>query len=89
MNILYRVELLLCNDRKISKYTRVNSNQRLGKQVPVVTDTHATIKVLLEMMSSTRSVPRIYKEDRGIKDNTFRESLKIFQFEGSRLSERT
>jgi hypothetical protein len=35
---------------------RVVSRQRLGKHVPAVTDTHATIEVLLETVFSTRSV---------------------------------
>jgi hypothetical protein len=37
--------------------------QRLGKHVPVATDTHATIEVLLETAFSTRSLQRGYKED--------------------------
>jgi hypothetical protein len=36
--------------------TRAVSGQRLGKQVPVVTDAHETIEVLLETLFSTRSV---------------------------------
>jgi hypothetical protein len=39
------------------------SRQRLGKHVPGVTDTHATIEVLLETVFSTRSVQSGYKED--------------------------
>jgi hypothetical protein len=39
------------------------SRQRLGKHVPAATDMHATIEVLLEMVLSTRSVQRSYKED--------------------------
>jgi hypothetical protein len=41
---------------RVSKYTRAVSMQRLGKHVPVATDTHAIIEVLLETVSSTRSV---------------------------------
>jgi hypothetical protein len=37
--------------------------QRLGKHVSVATDTHATIEVLLEMVFSTRSIQRGYKDD--------------------------
>jgi hypothetical protein len=39
------------------------SIQRLGKQVPAAMDTHVTIEVLLEILFSTRSVQRRYKED--------------------------
>jgi hypothetical protein len=42
---------------------RVISRQQLGKYVPAATDTHATIGVLLKILSSTRSVQRGYKED--------------------------
>jgi hypothetical protein len=39
------------------------SRQRLGKHISAETDSHATIEVLLETVSSTRSVQRGYKED--------------------------
>jgi hypothetical protein len=39
---------LLCGDSEISKYARAVSRQRLGKHIPEVTDTHATIEALLE-----------------------------------------
>jgi hypothetical protein len=42
---------------------RVVSRQRFGKHVPAVTDTHATIEVLLETVFSTRSMQRGYKEE--------------------------
>jgi hypothetical protein len=32
-------------------------------QIPAATDRHATIKVLLETVFSTRAMPRSYKED--------------------------
>jgi hypothetical protein len=35
---------------------RAVSRQQLGKHVPEVTDTHATVEVLLETVFSTRSV---------------------------------
>jgi hypothetical protein len=54
--ILQHVELLLCRDREISKYTRAGSSQRIGKQVPAATDTSATTEVLLETVFSVRSV---------------------------------
>jgi hypothetical protein len=38
------------------------SRQRVGKHVPAPMDTHATTAVLLEMVFSTRSVQRDYKE---------------------------
>jgi uncharacterized NAD(P)/FAD-binding protein YdhS len=41
---------------------RAVHRQRLGKHVPAATNTHATIEVLLETVS-TRSVQRGYKED--------------------------
>jgi hypothetical protein len=47
----------------ISKYTRAVYRQQFGKQVPAAKDTHATIEVLLEMLFSTQSVQRGYKED--------------------------
>jgi hypothetical protein len=54
--------MLLCNDREISKYTRDVSRQRLGKHVPAATDTHVTIEITLETLSSTRFVQWGYKE---------------------------
>jgi hypothetical protein len=44
---LQRVQVLLRNGRSISKYTRTISRQRLGKNFPAATNTHATIEVLL------------------------------------------
>jgi hypothetical protein len=41
--VLLHVELLLCNNCEISKYTRTVSRQQLGKHVPVATDTNATV----------------------------------------------
>jgi hypothetical protein len=38
--------------------------ERLGKNVPAATDTHATIEVLLKTVFSTRSVQRGYKDDK-------------------------
>jgi hypothetical protein len=49
--------------RPRDKYTRAVSRQRLSKNIPAATDTHATIEVLLETVFSTRSVQRGYKED--------------------------
>jgi hypothetical protein len=37
--------------------------QLIGKHVPVATDTHATIKLLLQTVFSTRSVQRDCKEE--------------------------
>jgi hypothetical protein len=42
--------------------TKFVSRQRLGKHVPKVTDTHATIEVLLETVFYIRSLQRGYKE---------------------------
>jgi hypothetical protein len=61
--ILLHVEPLLCNDHKISKCTRAISRQRLNKHVPMATDTHATIEVLLETVFYTWPVQRGYKRD--------------------------
>jgi hypothetical protein len=53
------------------------SRQRLGKHVHAVTDTHATIEVLLETVFPTRSVERGYKEDNwGNRVSSLRESVK-------------
>jgi hypothetical protein len=49
MKLLQLLEPLLCNNREISKYTRIVSRQRLVKHVPMATDTHETIQVLIEM----------------------------------------
>jgi hypothetical protein len=46
--LLWHAEQLICNDRKISDYTRAVSRQRLGKHVPMAMNTHAMIEVLLE-----------------------------------------
>jgi hypothetical protein len=45
------------------------SRQRFSKHVPEVTDTHATLEVLLETAFSIRSVQRCYKEEN--RDNRF------------------
>jgi hypothetical protein len=37
------MELLLCNDLEINKYTRTDSRQRLGEHLPAATDTKATM----------------------------------------------
>jgi hypothetical protein len=39
------------------------SRQRISKHVPVTTNTYETIELLLEMVFSTRSVRRGYKEE--------------------------
>jgi hypothetical protein len=39
------------------------SRQRIGKRVPVATNTNTTIQLLLETVFSTRSVRSGYKED--------------------------
>jgi hypothetical protein len=46
------------------------SRQRLGKHIPTAIGTQATIKVLLETMSSTRSVENDYKEDNWSKNSS-------------------
>jgi hypothetical protein len=38
------------------------SRKRLGKNLPAITDTHATIEVLLEAVFSTQTEQRGYKE---------------------------
>jgi hypothetical protein len=52
-------QLLLVNGSE----TTFISTRQLGKHVPVATDMHATIEVLLEMVFSTWPVQRGYKED--------------------------
>jgi hypothetical protein len=47
-SVLQCVEPLLCNNRKISKYTRAVSRQRPAKHVPAATNRRETIEVLLE-----------------------------------------
>jgi hypothetical protein len=49
--------------RPRDKYTRAVSRQRLGKNFPVVTDTHEIIGVLFESAFSTRSVQMDYKDN--------------------------
>jgi hypothetical protein len=39
------------------------SRQRLGKHVPMATNTHITIELVLEMVFCTRSLQSVYKED--------------------------
>jgi hypothetical protein len=52
-------QLLLVN----SSETRFVSRQLLSKQIPAVTDTHATIEVLLQRVFSARSVQRYYEDN--------------------------
>jgi hypothetical protein len=60
---------------------RAVSRQRHGKHIPVATDTHATVEVLLETVFYTQSVQRGYKEDNLSKNSSvgsespFREDL--------------
>jgi hypothetical protein len=61
---------LPCNESEISKYIRAVSRQWLYKHVPAATDTHATIKVLFEMVFSTGSGQRSYKEGNLSKNNS-------------------
>jgi hypothetical protein len=56
--ILQRVELSLCNDRKIGGYTRAVYGQQLGKRVPTATDTNATIEGLCFLCGPCRDVMR-------------------------------
>jgi hypothetical protein len=60
---LWRVEPLLCSDRKMRKCTRNVSRKPLGKQVPKASNQRSTMKVLLETEVSIRSVPRSCEED--------------------------
>jgi hypothetical protein len=53
---MYSLELLLCNYREISEYTRAVSRQHLDEHVLASTDTYATIELLLETVFSNRSV---------------------------------
>jgi hypothetical protein len=50
-----------CEDNIVA--CRAVSRHRLGKNLPATNDTHATIDVLLETVSSTRSVQRNYKDN--------------------------
>jgi hypothetical protein len=71
------------NDSEISKYTRAVSRLRLGKHVPVATDTHVTIEGFLETVFTTRSVKRGYKEEYLSKNSSvgreppFRKDLSV------------
>jgi hypothetical protein len=47
---------------------RAVSRRRLGKHIPVATDTHATTDVMLEMVFSIQSVQRGYKEVKWMKN---------------------
>jgi hypothetical protein len=64
------------------------SRQLLGKHVPVATDTHATIEVLLETVFSSRSVQRGYEEDNWGNQVSWVCEEKS-QLEGSHRLERT
>jgi hypothetical protein len=51
--------------------------QRLDKHFPAAADTHAAIEVVVEMVFSTRSVQRGYKEDNwGSRVSSVREAVK-------------
>jgi hypothetical protein len=53
------------------------SRQRLGKHIPAATDTHGTIEVFLETVTSTRSVHKGYKEGNwGNRISSVRESVR-------------
>jgi hypothetical protein len=54
---------LLCNRRINNGIMQHVSRQRIGKHVPVATNTHRTIELLLEKKFSTRSVESGHKED--------------------------
>jgi hypothetical protein len=60
-----------------SSETTLIFRQRLGKHVPVATDTHATIEGLLETVFSVWQVQRDYKEDNwGNQVSSVQESMK-------------
>jgi hypothetical protein len=64
---------LLANSSEL----RFDSRQRLGKNIPAATDTHAKIEVLLETVFLRWPVPRIYKEDNwGNQVSSVRDSVK-------------
>jgi hypothetical protein len=66
-------QLLLVNSSK----TILLSGEQLGTHVPLATDTHATIEVLLETVFSTQSVQRGYKEDNwGNRVSSVQEAVK-------------
>jgi hypothetical protein len=67
-------------ERSCMKMCSAVLRQLFGKHVPAVTDTHATIEVLLETGFSTQFVPRSYKEENWSNHR---------HLEGSRRSERT
>jgi hypothetical protein len=50
---LRHIDLFLDNNRETNNETTFTARKQLGKQVLVATDTHATIKVLLETVTST------------------------------------
>jgi hypothetical protein len=58
MIIRLRVEPLLCNDCKISKYTRATAMEQLGKHIPAATEMHATTEEPLGTVFNMRSLPR-------------------------------
>jgi hypothetical protein len=84
-------EPLLCNDREISKYTKVAFGQLIGKHVSAVTDTHAAIDALFETVFSTRSGRRGYKEEELLQPSQFctGDCEEKRHLEGSLPSERT
>jgi hypothetical protein len=58
------------------------SRQRIGKHIPAATNMHATMKLLLDTVFSTRSVQGSYKEDKWgdrveAGSNTFTVTLRV------------
>jgi hypothetical protein len=53
------------------------SRQNLGKHIPMATDMHATIVILLETVFSAQSMQRSYKEGKwGNRVGSVQESMK-------------
>jgi hypothetical protein len=57
------VQPLLCNRRLNNGEPLPVSRQRIGKHLPVKTNTYKTVELLLETVFSTQSVQIGYKED--------------------------
>jgi hypothetical protein len=50
-------------DGRINGVMQPISSQRIGKHIPTAKNTHATIGLLFQMVFSTQSMQRGYKED--------------------------
>jgi hypothetical protein len=79
---MLHVQPLLCDRRINNGVMQRGSRQRIGRHVLAATKTNTTAGLLLETVSSTRSVQSGYKEDNGATQLFVSCRLRVEFFKG-------